>query len=214
MYRHFFKRLIDVAASLIVLPFVLLVIIIMAPIIYMSDPGPVFYNAMRLGKDGRIFKMYKFRSMYVNAPDIRNEDGSTFNSEDDPRVTPIGRFLRKSSLDEVPQFLNVLFGSMSLVGPRPDLPEQYSLYTEFEKQKLQVLPGITGLNQAYFRNSIEWKDRLKNDVQYVHTLSFWLDVKIVYHTVFSVIGRKNIYHNETLQSESTHENDSVLEMKK
>ncbi len=118
MYKHFFKRFFDILVSLIALPFVLLVIIIMAPIIYINDPGPIFYNATRRGKNGKVFKMFKLRSMYVNAPDIRNEDGSTFNSDNDPRVTKIGRIMRKTSIDELPQILNVLLGHMSYVGER------------------------------------------------------------------------------------------------
>ena len=122
MYKKFFKRLIDLLFCLIGLPFFLVAFIIFAPIIYFTDKGPVFYNAKRIGKDGKLFKMYKFRSMYVNAPDIRLSDGSTYNGEDDPRVTPIGRFMRKTSIDELPQFLNVLLGHMSIIGPRPDPP--------------------------------------------------------------------------------------------
>ena len=99
MYKKFFKRLIDLMFCLIGLPFFLIAFIIFAPIIYFTDKGPVFYNAQRIGKDGKLFKMYKFRSMYVNAPDIRLSDGSTYNGEDDPRVTPIGRFMRKTSID-------------------------------------------------------------------------------------------------------------------
>lgn len=193
MYKHFFKRVFDIVIALITLPFLGIIFMIVAPIIYFTDKGPVFYNAPRLGKGGEIFKMYKFRSMYMNVPDIRNADGSTYNGENDPRVTPIGAFLRKTSLDEVPQCLNVFLGSMSIVGPRPDLPEQYGLYSESDRKKLQVRPGITGLNQAYYRNSVEWKERLKNDVRYVNNISFMLDLKIVFRTVFSVLGRKNVY---------------------
>ena len=122
MYIHFFKRLFDLIIALFALPFVLLLILIMVPLIWLTDRGPTFYNAQRVGLNGKIFKMFKFRSMKVNAPDIRNTDGSTFNSSDDPRVTRIGRFIRKTSIDEIPQILNVLIGDMSFVGPRPVLP--------------------------------------------------------------------------------------------
>ena len=121
MYKHFFKRLFDLIIALFALPFVLLLILIMVPLIWLTDRGPTFYNAQRVGLNGKIFKMFKFRSMKVNAPDIRNTDGSTFNSSDDPRVTRIGRFIRKTSIDEIPQILNVLIGDMSFVGPRPVL---------------------------------------------------------------------------------------------
>ena len=113
MYTHFFKRLVDIFIGLCALPFVLLVIICCAPFIYFTDGGPIFYNATRAGKDYKPFKMFKLRSMYVNSPDLKNPDGSTFNSENDPRVTPIGRFMRKTSLDEFPQFLNILKGDIS-----------------------------------------------------------------------------------------------------
>ncbi|WP_434120934.1 sugar transferase [Salinicoccus roseus] len=154
MYKNGGKRLIDLFFAILFLPLWLPILFILAPIIYFSDKGPIFYNANRLGKEGNIFKMYKFRSMRMNAPDLRNPDGSTFNSEEDPRLTSIGNFLRKSSLDETPQLLNVIKGDMSFIGPRPDLPEQYDLYSEKDKDKLLIRPGITGYNQAYFRNTI------------------------------------------------------------
>ena len=115
MVYKFFKRLFDIILSLIALPFVLLLIVIFAPIIYFTDKGPVFYNAPRLGKKGKVFKMYKLRSMKVNAPDIKNADGSTYNGDNDPRVTKVGRFIRKTSIDEFPQFLNVLKGERGII---------------------------------------------------------------------------------------------------
>jgi len=137
--------------------------------------------------------MYKFRSMKVNAPDLRNEDGSTFNSENDLRLTKIGKVLRKTSLDELPQIINVLIGEMSFVGPRPDLPEHITYYTNSEIKKLRVKPGITGYNQAFYRNSIEWKERLKNDVYYSENLSLFFDLKILMFTVINVFNKKGIY---------------------
>ena len=116
MYSKGIKRVFDFIIGLIALPFVLVITVVMAPIIYFNDKGPIFYNASRLGKDGKPFKMYKFRSMMVNAPDIRNEDGSTYNGDDDPRVTKVGKFMRKTSIDEVPQFLNVLLGDSGIIG--------------------------------------------------------------------------------------------------
>ena len=110
MYKKFFKRFLDIVVSLIALPFVLLAVILLAPFIWLEDKGPVFYNATRRGKNGRTFKMFKLRSMYVNSPNLKNADGSTFNSAKDPRVTKIGRIMRKTSLDELPQILNVLLG--------------------------------------------------------------------------------------------------------
>lgn len=195
MYKRFFKRLIDICIGLVALPFVLLVIIVLAPIIYFTDRGPVFYNANRAGKDYKPFRMYKLRSMYVNSPDLKNPDGSTFNSDNDPRVTPVGRFMRKTSLDELPQFLNVLKGDISFIGPRPKLyvPEKYpNGLPEFMKKSFMVKPGVTGYAQAYYRNSITNEEKFKWDGYYAENVSFWMDVKIIYQTVWSVIARKNI----------------------
>ena len=194
MYKHFFKRVIDLLISLIALPFFLLVLLVIAPLIYFGDKGPVFYNAHRIGKDGKLFKMYKFRSMYVNAPDLRNADGSTYNSEDDPRVTPIGRFIRKTSIDELPQILNILLGHMSLIGPRPDPEDDMLIYTERQKEKLKVRPGITGYNQAYYRNSVLQDEKFEHDLYYAENISFWLDVKIFFKTVQTVLMRENVYN--------------------
>ena len=150
MYTHFFKRLFDIIIGLIALPFVLLAIVIFGPIIYFEDKGPVFYKAQRIGMGGKTFSMLKFRSMKVDAPDIRLEDGSTYNGDDDPRVTKIGKFMRNTSVDEIPQFLNILFGQMSLIGIRPDPVDWLEKYNEHERVILTVKPGVTGYNQAYY----------------------------------------------------------------
>lgn len=200
MYKKFFKRALDILIGLLALPFVTLFIIIIGPFIYFNDRGPIFYNGERLGQYGKMFKMFKFRSMKVNAPDIRRADGSTFNSEDDPRVTSVGRFLRKTSLDEIPQFLNVLIGDMSLIGPRPDTPDFLDVYKNEHPVILTIKPGITGYNQAYFRNSIDGKEKRKNDDFYARNLSFWLDVKIFFKTVQSVFMRENIYRGQQEQN--------------
>ena len=193
MYRRFFKRILDVAASLVLLPFFLGLCLFLVPAIRLGDGGPAFYVANRMGRKQKAFRMYKFRSMVRNAPDIRLTDGSTYNAPDDPRLTRIGRFLRKTSLDETPQLINVLLGHMSIIGPRPDLPEQAALYAAEEFEKLSVRPGITGLSQAYYRNSVEWKKRLSLDVTYARNLSFILDVKILMRTVATVLTRSNVY---------------------
>lgn len=208
MYRHFGKRVLDIFVGLIALPFVLLVAVIVAPIIFLTDRGPVFYNAYRLGKNGKPFKMFKFRSMQVNAPDIRNEDGSTYNGDDDPRVTKIGRFMRKTSVDELPQFLNVLFGQMSLIGPRPDPLDDMDIYTEEQKKKLVVKPGMTGYNQAYYRNSVTQDEKFEHDVYYAEHISFWLDVKIVFKTIATVLKHENVYNDA---SSPLSEKDVALE---
>ena len=192
-YKKYGKRLCDIILSIIGLPFFLVLFIFIAPVIYFSDRGSVFYNAYRLGKNGRVFKMYKFRSMKVNAPDIRNTDGSTFNGENDPRLTRIGRFLRKTSIDETPQLLNVLKGDMSLIGPRPDLPEHRDKYKGNEEKKLGIRPGVTGYNQAYFRNTVPWKQRIKNDIFYIEHLTWWFDIKVFFKTIVSVLKREDVF---------------------
>ena len=193
MYRSYFKRLFDLIFAAIALPFWLIILIVIGPIIYFQDKGSIFYNAPRLGKDGKIFKMYKFRSMKMNAPDLRNEDGSTFNAEDDPRLTSIGKFIRKTSLDETPQLLNIIKGDMSIIGPRPDLPEHMDMYEGNESRKLEIRPGVTGFNQAYFRNTVPWKERIKNDIYYIDNLSCWMDVKVFIKTALSVLKREAVF---------------------
>lgn len=193
IYRTYIKRLFDILISLLGLPALLLILLVCGPLIWLEDRGPVFYNAERLGRNGRVFKMYKLRSMRVNAPDIRNEDGSTFNAEDDPRVTRIGRFLRKTSLDETPQLLNVLKGDMSLIGPRPNMPgAPFEDLPELERRRLAVRPGVTGYNQAYFRNSVPAEERFVHDVYYVEHASFLFDIKILARTVVTVVKREHI----------------------
>lgn len=193
MYRNFFKRIFDLVFAIIALPFWLIILVIVGPMIYFQDKGSIFYNAPRLGKDGKIFKMYKFRSMKMNAPDLRNEDGSTFNAENDPRLTKIGKFIRKISLDETPQLLNIIKGDMSIIGPRPDLPEHMELYEGNEARKLEIRPGVTGYNQAYFRNTIPWKERIKNDIYYIDHLTIWMDIKVFFKTAASVLKREAVF---------------------
>ncbi|MEG0477230.1 MAG: sugar transferase [Raoultibacter sp.] len=196
MYVGFFKRALDIVIGIIALPFVLLLIILVTPFVWHEDKGPVFYNAARVGKNGKAFKMYKFRSMKVNAPDLTMPDGSTYNGTDDPRMTRVGTFMRKTSLDEMPQFLNVLKGDMSVVGPRPDLERETQLYTGNEGDKLLVKPGITGYAAVYGRNALPWHDRLKLDVFYVHNLSFALDVKVFFKTFATVFKQEGVFVEE------------------
>ncbi|QCS53925.1 sugar transferase [Priestia flexa] len=201
MYRYFIKRFLDIIFSIIGLPFLLLVMIPIAIAIKLDDKGPVFYNASRLGKDMKEFKMYKFRTMKTNAPDIRNEDGSTFNSENDSRVTTIGKVLRKTSLDEVPQLFNVLKGDMSFVGPRPSPLGNKDIYPKEFFEKFNVQPGITGYNQAVLRNKSTMEQRVQNDVFYVNSLSFVLDLKIILLTAIAVVNSKNINRYDSKKEE-------------
>lgn len=195
MYNRYVKRIIDFSIGMISFPFLLIVCVVIGNIIYFYDRGPIFYIAKRLGKNGKPFNMYKFRSMVVNAPDIRNADGSTYNGNDDPRVTKIGKFLRKTSIDELPQLFNVLLGNMSLIGPRPDPLDDMYIYTEHQKIKLRVKPGITGYNQAYYRNSVEQNEKFEHDVFYAENISFLLDLKIFFKTFVTVFSRKNIFND-------------------
>lgn len=217
MYKKAIKRLLDIFFSLIALPFFILVFIFVAPAIYFTDRGPVFYNAERLGKGGKYFTMFKFRSMRVNAPDLRNADGSTFNSSSDPRVTKIGRILRKTSIDEIPQVLNVLKGDMSIIGPRAHLTTKYHGWdsqTELQKKRLSVRPGITGYSQAYYRNSATSEEKDLYDAYYVDHMSFGLDVKILVRTFLSVVKHTNLYSSEGQQAVGVYssEEGKVVEM--
>ena len=203
MYRKFGKRLLDIIISTLGLIIFIIIFIPVSIAIYLEDKGPIFYNAPRLGRGGKVFKMYKFRSMKVNAPDLRKADGSTYNGEDDPRLTNVGKFIRKTSLDETPQVLNVLIGNMSIIGPRPDLPEHIEKYVGDELRKLEVLPGITGYSQAYYRNSIEWKERIKHDIYYINNLSLVMDIKIFIKTIMTVLKKEGVYTNAESSNETT-----------
>lgn len=193
IYRNYIKRFLDILVCIICFPFVLPVLLVAAVVIVVDDGFPIFYNANRIGKDKKEFKMYKLRSMKNNSPDIRMPDGSTYNAPDDPRLTRSGKLFRELSVDELPQLLNVFLGHMSLIGPRPDLPDEALLYDEEEWHRLDVRPGITGYSQAFFRNSIPTKEKYKNDLYYVENVSFKFDVKILWQTLKSVIRSKDIY---------------------
>ena len=195
MYKNFLKRILDIMVSLCAMPFVLLFVVVFGIAIKLEDGGPVFYNVERVGQYGKAFKMFKLRSMEVNAPDIRTESGDTYNSEDDPRVTKVGKLIRKLSIDEFPQFINVLIGDMSIIGPRPDPMDWLEKYTDEEKIFLEVKPGITGYSQAYFRNSVEAKEKIANDVYYAKHCTFTTDLKVFFKTIAVVLHSDNVYRN-------------------
>lgn len=195
MYKTF-KRLMDIIFSIILLPFVLIVIIISSIFIKIEDSGKIFYMAKRTGKDGKIFNMIKLRTMKENAPDIRMEDGSTYNSKDDDRVTKFGKIARKTSIDELPQIINVLIGDMSFIGPRPNNIDYINKYTDEEKISLTIRPGITGYNQAINRNSVGTKEKLKKDIYYVNNMSFLFDLRIILLTIKIVLLSKNVYRED------------------
>src|SRR5699024_6654991 len=186
MYANYFKRYIDLVLGILLAPVIVIFIFLMFITVKLDDKGPVFYKSKRLGKGKKVFSIIKFRSMKIDAPDLRNEDGSTFNSKNDPRITKIGKFIRKTSIDELPQVINVIKGDMSFVGPRPDTVEALNIYEGNQVKKLDVRPGITGYNQAYYRNSISQKEKFQNDIYYVKNISFLFDMKIILKTIHSV----------------------------
>ena len=188
------KRCIDFVGSLIGIIILSPVFLVIAILIKTSE-GPVFFKQERLGKDGKVFKIIKFRTMIVNAEHIG--DGLRVKEGNDPRITKNGKVLRKTSLDELPQLLNVLNGSMSLVGPRPPATYHpyagYKAYPDWAKKRFQMRPGITGLAQATVRNSASWDERIQLDNQYVDRFNIWLDLKILCMTVMRVVKSEDIY---------------------
>ena len=204
-YQIVLKRCIDIFLCVIILPLILLVTIPIAIAIKIEDGGPIFYKSRRLGKEFKEFNMLKFRSMRVNAPDLRNDDGSTYNSQNDSRVTRIGRFIRETSLDELPQCFNVLAGDMSILGPRAGDVESKDTYEEDEKDKLLVRPGISGYTQAYYRNNLGVREKRLYDAWYSHNVSLWLDIKILFKTIATVLKRENVYTNDESAETETKE---------
>lgn len=197
MYR-IIKRILDILGSLFGLLFLSPLFLIVALLMKREEPhGPIFFSQMRVGKDEKQFKMFKFRSMCLDAEEKLEElldhnevDGAMFKMKDDPRVTKIGKFIRKTSIDELPQLWNVLKGEMSLVGPRPPLIREVMEYTEHDKQRLLVKPGCTGAWQVSGRNEVGFEEMVRLDIDYIENLSLWNDVKIIFKTV-GVIFKPN-----------------------
>lgn len=200
LYRTYIKRPVDVIGSLGGLIVLSPVFMVIAILIKLDSPGPVLFRQVRVGKDGRPFWFYKFRSMIENAEEMKQKlmhlnelEGPVFKISEDPRVTPIGRFLRRTSLDELPQLLNVLYGQMSLVGPRPPLPCEVEKYEGWQRDKLTVLPGITCLWQISGRNHIGFTEWMRLDIEYIRRQSLGLDLKILLRTLPAVLSRKGAY---------------------
>ena len=213
IYQKVIKRIIDIVLCIIALPFFLVLAIPISIAIKIEDGGPVFYSSKRLGIGFKEFGMLKFRSMKVDAPDIRNEDGSTFNSRTDERVTKVGRFIRETSLDEIPQIFNIFAGQMSIVGPRAGDVESKDTYEEDEKDKLLIRPGITGYTQAYHRNQMDVRSKRLLDAWYAHRVSFPLDIKIIIKTVRTVLVREKIYTNSESESVVDKEKEMISQAK-
>lgn len=189
------KRGMDIIGASMGLIFLSWLFLIVAVLIKIEDPkGTVFFKQVRVGKNGKTFYMYKFRSMVSDAEEKLKDllkyneiEGAMFKLKEDPRVTKIGKFIRKTSIDELPQLWNVLKGEMSLVGPRPPLPREVKLYSEYDKQRLLVVPGCTGLWQVSGRNDLDFNEMVELDLKYIKERSIWYDVKIIIKTVKIII---------------------------
>ena len=194
------KRILDITFTLLIAPFVLLVCIVVALCIKLDSKGPIFFRQKRVGQNGIEFEMLKFRSMYVNSDQIAHrekimkymngeklhEDATgkmSYKDVRDPRITRIGRFIRKTSIDELPQFWNVLCGQMTLVGPRPPLPYEVELYGPYERLRLLGKPGLTGTWQVYGRSRVTFQNMIEMDLEYLENQSFWQDMKLIFLTV-------------------------------
>jgi len=200
-FYHFSKVTLDKVGSLIGLVILSFVLIIVAILIKVEDPkGPVFFTQKRVGKNGKEFKMFKFRSMVTDAEAKLEEllkynevEGAMFKMKDDPRVTKIGKFIRKTSIDELPQLFNVLKGDMSLVGPRPPLPREVQEYTDYDRQRLLITPGCTGLWQVSGRSNLGFEEMVELDLQYIRKRTLLFDLKIILKTVLLLVGSKDAY---------------------
>ena len=195
MYKSFFKRLMDIVVSVVFILCFWWLYIVLAVLIRIKLGGPVLFKQERPGLNGKIFTMYKFRSM----TDGRDKNGKLLS--DSERLTSFGRLLRATSLDEIPEFFNVLKGDMSLVGPRPLLVEYLPRYNEFQARRHEVKPGITGWAQINGRNAISWEDKFRYDVEYVVNQSFLMDLKILFLTVKKVVVRENINQGQDVTME-------------
>lgn len=195
------KRILDIVISFMGIIFLSPIFLIVGLLIKVEDGnGNVIFKQVRVGKDGKEFVMYKFRSMVANAEELKaklmdqNEAiGPVFKIKNDPRVTKVGRFIRKTSIDELPQLWNVLKGEMSLVGPRPPLPREVAQYTEYDKQRLLVTPGCTGLWQVSGRSNVGFEEMVELDLKYIQNQSIFLDLKIIFKTIFVLFGSKDAY---------------------
>lgn len=196
----FIKRVADIFLSIIGLIILLPILLVVSLLIKIDSKGPIIFKQKRIGKLGKIFNIYKFRSMTVGA-----EKYGVYESKNDSRVTRIGKIIRKLSIDELPQFINILKGDMSIVGPRPTLtyhPWKYEEYTDFQKERFNLRPGVTGWAQVNGRKDVEWNKRIEYDVYYVNNASILLDIKILFKTIFKVILMKdNINREQTVKKD-------------
>jgi len=197
-FYHFIKRLIDLCFSIMGVIILSPGLIIISIIIKIDSNGPIIFSQKRVGKNGKIFKMYKFRSMVVNAEDLfcklreKNEmSGPMFKIKDDPRITKFGKLIRRTSLDELPQLFNIVRGEMSLVGPRPNLPKEVAEFNNYQKLKLLAKPGLTCYWQVMGRNEIDFEDWMKLDIKYIEERNIFIDLKLIFDTFWVLFGDKN-----------------------
>ena len=194
------KRIIDIVGSFIGLIVLSPLMLIVSILIKLESKGEVIFKQKRVGLNGREFYMYKFRSMVINAEELKAElesqnemSGPMFKMKDDPRITKIGKFIRKTSIDELPQLINVIKGEMSLVGPRPSLPKEVAKFEEWMNERLLVKPGLTCYWQVSGRNNIDFEDWMKLDIKYVRERNFWLDIKLILKTILVLFGDENAH---------------------
>lgn len=211
MYKHFFKRLIDIIFSLIGIVICLIPMLIISIAVKLNSPGPVLFKQKRIGYKGKIFQIYKFRSMCVGA---EHKGSGVYSGKGDTRVTRVGNILRKTSLDELPQLFNTLVGTMSFVGPRPPLtyhPWPIEEYTDEQRRMFDVRPGITGWAQVNGRKGVEWNHRIELNIWYVDHVSLWLDIKIMFLTVWKVVSNADNENTgaTVVKTENTEEKETV-----
>nr|WP_127837093.1 sugar transferase [Clostridium prolinivorans] len=192
------KRTLDILGSFFGIVILSPLMIIIAVLIKIGSPGPVIFSQDRIGQNGKTFKMYKFRSMVQNAEELLNKlkdknemSGPMFKIKDDPRITKIGKFIRKTSIDELPQLFNVLKGDMSLVGPRPSLPREVDQFSDYHKQRLIAKPGLTCYWQVMGRNNIGFDEWMELDLKYIKERNTWIDIKLIFKTFFVLFGDEN-----------------------
>lgn len=190
------KRVLDFLFSLLVIAILWPLFLLLYLVVRIDSPGPGIFRQARLGKGRQPFTCYKFRTMVADAPQLRKPDGSAYTGEDDPRLTRAGRFLRKTSLDELPQFFNVLIGDMSVVGPRPEQLDQIRYYSERQKKRLLVKPGMTSLAAIRGRNTLPWEERLDLDAEYVERYSLGLDVRIFLQTLPMLLSTRGVFGSQ------------------
>lgn len=209
MYKAYIKRIIDIFLSLVILILFSPIMIIISVIIKLDSKGPIIFKQKRIGKNGKVFEIYKFRSMCIGA---ETKGSGVYSGKNDARVTKIGKILRATSLDELPQAVNILKGDMSFIGPRPPLtyhPWKYEEYTNEQKKMFDVRPGLTGWAQINGRKGVEWHKRIEMNVWYVENISFLLDLKIFFGTFFKVLGNADNVNTDATVTVPVQEKEKV-----